>query len=146
MSAIEVKVKRLAPVPLPRYATPGSAGLDLVAALPAPLDLAPGQRARIPTGLALQMPEGWAGLVMARSGLAWRHGLALANGVGLIDADYTGEVQVLLVNAGSEPVRIQPGDRIAQLVLVPVGIARLVPVDELAPTARGEGGFGSTGL
>lgn len=132
---------------MPRYATAGAAGLDLHACLENPLTVAPAQRVRVPTGLAIQMPhQGVVGLVYARSGLAWRHGLGLPNGVGVIDSDYTGEIQVLLTNFGEEPAVIQPGDRVAQIVFAPVFVAQWAQVEELTPTERGEGGFGSTGV
>ncbi|MCL6597319.1 MAG: dUTP diphosphatase [Alicyclobacillus macrosporangiidus] len=132
---------------VPRYATAGAAGMDLHACIREPLSLAPGARVRVPTGIALQFPHaGVVGLVYARSGLAWRHGIGLPNGVGVIDSDYTGEIQVLLTNFSDVPYVIHPGDRIAQIVFAPVYIARLQEVDAFAPTARGERGFGSTGV
>lgn len=132
--------------PLPAYATPGAAGLDLRACLEEPVTLAPGERSLIPTGIAIALPSpAWVALVFARSGLASRHGIQLANGVGVIDSDYRGEIRCALQNAGREPFSVQPGDRIAQLVVMPV--ARIVwqEVDDLEPSARGAGGFGSTG-
>jgi dUTP pyrophosphatase len=132
---------------VPRYATAGAAGMDLHACIREPLTLAPGARVRVPTGIALQFPHaGVVGLVYARSGLAWRHGVGLPNGVGVIDSDYTGEIQVLLTNFSDVPFVIHPGDRIAQIVFAPVYIARLQEVDAFTPTARGERGFGSTGV
>ncbi len=147
---IRLRVKRLehgAGLELPTPASSGSAGLDLRAALPAdrPLTLSPGARARVPTGLAMQIPDGWEGQVRPRSGLAARYGLALVNAPGTIDSDYRGEVQVLLVNLGEEPVAIARGERIAQLVLAPVPEVALEEVSELAESERGGGGFGSTG-
>lgn len=133
-------------LPLPRRATPGSAGLDLCAAVAQPVTMEPGAFARIPTGFAIYLPsENYAGYVFARSGLAVRHGITLPNGVGLIDSDYTGELQVALCNLSKEPYTIQPGERIAQLVVAPVCLPRLVEVDILPSTGRGGGGFGSTG-
>ncbi len=129
----------------PTYASAGSAGADLCAALEAPLVVAPGARLVIPTGLVLEIPEGFEGQVRARSGLALKKGLALANGVGTIDADYRGEVGVLVVNLGSEPVTLSRGDRIAQLVIAPVARAVFEEASGLGETARGGGGFGSTG-
>jgi dUTP pyrophosphatase len=129
---------------VPARAHPGDAGLDL-AALDA-LELPPGGRAAVPTGLAVAIPEGYAGLVVPRSGLARRHGVTVANAPGLIDAGYRGELTVVLVNLGDAAHRIAPGDRIAQLVIVPVALATTIEVDELpASDGRGEGGFGSTG-
>ncbi len=132
-------------LPLPSYATDGAAGMDAVAAVEAPLTLAPGERAAVPTGLAMAIPPGFEVQVRPRSGLAFKHGLTVANAPGTIDADYRGEVKVLLVNLGGEPVVIERGMRIAQLVPAAVTRARLVTVDSLDDTARGQGGFGSTG-
>jgi dUTP pyrophosphatase len=119
--------------------------MDLCAHLSAPLVVPPGQRALVPTGLRLAIPEGYEGQVRPRSGLALRHGLTVLNAPGTIDADYRGEVQVLLINLGQEPVTIRPGDRIAQLVIAPVARAELV-VAKLPDTQRGSGGFGHTGV
>jgi dUTP pyrophosphatase len=144
-----VPVRRLAgagDLPLPAYATPQAAGLDLLAALDSDLALAPMERARVPTGLALELPEGYEGQVRPRSGLAARHGVTVLNAPGTIDADYRGEVQVLLVNLGAETFVITRGARIAQLVIAPVSRATLVDARALQPTARAAGGFGSTGL
>lgn len=150
---VTLKVKRITrPRPddagacAPFYATPGSAGLDLSAALERPVTILPGERAVIPTGLAVEIPSRYlVGLMFSRSGLAARHGISLANGVGVIDSDYTGEIMCVLQNNGGEPYTIYPGDRIAQLVLVPIAVADVLFVDELGTTARGDGGFGSTG-
>nr|WP_026962055.1 dUTP diphosphatase [Alicyclobacillus herbarius] len=132
---------------LPKYATDGAAGMDLHACLPSPLTVAPGQRVQVPTGIAIQLDSpSTVALIYARSGLAWRHGLALPNGVGVIDSDYTGEILVLLCNFGDSPVVIQPGDRIAQVVFAPIHRAVFQAVDVLTETARGERGFGSTGV
>jgi len=130
---------------VPRYMTAHAAGLDLCAALDAPLVLEPGQRAAVATGLAMAIPPGHEGQVRPRSGLALKHGLTVVNAPGTVDADYRGEVKVLLVNLGAEPVTIAPGDRVAQLVIAPVIQAELAEVDALDDTARGAGGFGSTG-
>ena len=130
---------------VPRYMTAHAVGLDLSAALDRPLDLAPGQRAAIPTGLAIKLPDGYEAQVRPRSGLAREHGVTLVNSPGTIDADYTGPVIVLLINHGDRAVRIEAGQRIAQMVIAPVIQAELVEVDELPATARGAGGFGSTG-
>jgi dUTP pyrophosphatase len=145
-----VRVVRLAHgkgLPLPAYQTPHSAGLDLVAAVPnaAPLTLAPNQRALVPTGLMLELPPGFEAQVRPRSGLALRHGITLLNSPGTIDADYRGEVMVLLVNLGRETFIVRRGERIAQLVVAPVTRARLVTATDLSETRRGAGGFGSTG-
>jgi dUTP pyrophosphatase len=129
----------------PDYATDGAAGADLRAALSGPLELLPGERALVPTGLTLEIPAGFQGEVRARSGLALRKGLCLANGVGTIDSDYRGEVGVILTNLGREPVTIERGERIAQLIVSPVARARFVASPLLADSFRGEGGFGSTG-
>jgi dUTP pyrophosphatase len=132
-------------LPLPAYATPGSAGVDLTAALDRPLELRPGARAAVPTGIALALPEGFEAQVRPRSGLALKHGLAVLNSPGTIDADYRGEIRVILANLGSEPVTIARGERIAQLVVAPVSRVAFERVATLPATARGEGGFGSTG-
>jgi dUTP pyrophosphatase len=134
-------------LPLPAYQSAGAAGMDLLAAVPkrTPLQLMPGARALVPTGLVLQLPPGLEAQVRPRSGLALRHGITVLNSPGTIDSDYRGEVQVLLANLGSEPFAIARGERIAQLVVARVEQARLVEVAELAPTKRGAGGFGSTG-
>ncbi|NLT58224.1 MAG: dUTP diphosphatase [Clostridiales bacterium] len=129
----------------PERATEGAAGLDLCAALAAPLRLPAGGRAIVPTGLCLAIPQGCVGLLFARSGLAARQGVTLANGVGVIDSDYRGEVGVALVNLGAQDYDIAPGDRIAQLVLMACAPAEPVRVGALGDTVRGCGGFGSTG-
>lgn len=135
-------------IPLPRYATAGSAGLDLSACIEEELVIQPGARAKIPTGIAVQMPDAsMVGLVFPRSGNAWKYGISLTNAVGVIDSDYTGEIAVLLQNLDPhEPFTVKPGDRVAQLVFVPVYQVELQEVDELSDTERGAGGFGSTGL
>ena len=141
----ELPVRRLRDdATLPVRAHPTDAGLDICAV--EGLTLSPGERAAVPTGLAVAIPPGWAGLVVPRSGFARRHGVTVANAPGLIDAGYRGELQVLLVNLGDEPVDIAPGDRVAQLVLTPTGTPTPVLVDELpASDGRGLDGFGSTG-
>jgi len=144
----EMKVVRLphaAGLTLPAYATPGAAGMDVVAAVEEELLLAPGARAAVPTGLMVAVPEGHELQVRARSGLALREGLAVLNAPGTIDSDYRGEVKVILANLGAVPVAITRGMRIAQLVLAPVVRATWEEVTALGPTARGSGGFGSTG-
>lgn len=139
-----LRVRRLDPdVPLPSYAHPGDAGLDLASA--EERVLAPGERAAVATGLAVAVPDGWVGLVHPRSGLSLRDGVTVVNAPGTVDSGYRGELKVLLVNLGDRPVEISPGERIAQLVLQRVGRARIVEVDQLDDTARGTGGFGSTG-
>jgi dUTP pyrophosphatase len=129
----------------PRYMTEAAAGMDLAAAIDAPITIGPGDRAGVGTGLAIAIPLGWEGQVRPRSGLALRHGLTVLNAPGTIDADYRGEVIVLLVNTGREVVRIEPGTRIAQLVIAPVAQAALRVVLALPASGRGAGGFGSTG-
>jgi dUTP pyrophosphatase len=130
---------------LPGYATPGSAGCDLRAAISAPRTLAPGERALVETGIALAIPDGYEGQVRMRSGLARNFGLAALNAPGTIDSDYRGEVKVIVANLGAEPVTIERGQRIAQLVIAPVARARFVPTEKLPPSSREAGGFGSTG-
>jgi dUTP pyrophosphatase len=132
-------------LPLPTYATAGAAGADLCSAEVADIRLQPGQRAAVATGLVLELPPGYEAQVRPRSGLAWRFGITLINSPGTIDSDYRGEVKVLLVNLGDQPVTIARGDRIAQLVLAPVTRAELVEVSEVNGSKRGSGGFGSTG-
>jgi dUTP pyrophosphatase len=123
----------------------GAAGLDLASAADEPITLAPGARAVVPTGLAFAIPQGFEGQVRPRSGLARKHGVTLTNAPGTIDSDYRGEVQVLVINLGDAPHVIQPGDRIAQLVIAPVVEAELEEADSLDETKRGDGGFGHTG-
>lgn len=150
MTAI-LRVRRLAHadgLPLPRYETDGAAGLDLLAANPgdAPVKLEPLARALVPTGLVLELPDCYEAQVRPRSGLALKHGLTVLNAPGTIDADYRGEVQVLLVNLGAEPVAIVRGMRIAQLVVAPVTRVEVVDTDSVNDTGRASGGFGSTGI
>ena len=141
---VRVPVRQVdAALPLPVYAREDDAGLDLYAA--DTVTLAPGARALVPTGIALAIPPGFAGFVLPRSGLALRHGVTCLNTPGLIDAGYRGEVKVLLINHGHEPVTLSRGERIAQLVVQRVERVALIPVTELEPSARGAGGFGSTG-
>ena len=140
---IDVAVRRLRPdAELPSQAYEGYAGLDLAACEPALL--APGQRALVPTGIAVEIPEGYAGFVQPRSGLAARHGIGIVNAPGLIDSGYRGEIRVVLLNTGREPFTVEIGMRIAQLVIAPVASVRLVEVDELAASERGARGFGSS--
>jgi dUTP pyrophosphatase len=133
-------------LPLPARATEGAAGLDLIAAVDETVELLPQARALIPTGVALAIPDGFEGQIRPRSGLAWKHGVTVCNAPGTIDSDYRGEVKVNLINLGHEKVTIARGDRIAQLVVAPVTRARLEAVRTLSDTARGGGGFGSTGV
>ena len=149
-SEITVKVKVLPHgegLPLPAYATVGASGCDLLAAVPedVPLVLAPGARALVPTGLALALPPGFEAQVRPRSGHAWRHGVTVLNTPGTVDADYRGEVQVLLVNLGTDPFTVSRGMRIAQMVTAPVTTARFEMAENLEVTARAASGFGSTG-
>lgn len=129
----------------PRYATEGAAGLDLAAAIDAPLRLAPGARAAVPTGIAIELPPGHEGQVRPRSGLAAKHGVTVLNAPGTIDEDYRGELAVLLVNLGSDEHVIRAGDRIAQLVVAPVRRVEVELAGALSESPRGAGGFGSTG-
>ena len=133
-------------LPLPARATPGSAGFDLHAAVEEELSLAPGERALVPTGLAIALPAGYEAQVRPRSGLALRHGIVLPNAPGTIDSDYRGELRVILMNAGDEAFTIKRGDRIAQIVVAPVVVAEFAEVSELPESERGSGGFGHTGL
>jgi dUTP pyrophosphatase len=150
MSSPQLRLRRLphgAGLPLPAYQTAHAAGLDLAAAVPAdaPVTLAPGARGLMPTGFAIALPEGFEAQVRPRSGLAVHHGVTVLNTPGTIDADYRGEIQVILINLGAEPFVVARGLRIAQLVIAPVIRATLVEADALDDTARGAGGFGSTG-
>ncbi|MDX1501026.1 MAG: dUTP diphosphatase [Thermoanaerobaculia bacterium] len=145
---VPLRVRRLAhaaSLPLPEYASAGSAGLDLRAAVGRSLTLAPGERTLVPTGLVLEIPDGWEGQVRPRSGLAVRHGISLVNTPGTIDSDYRGEVKLPVINLGAEPFTIERGARLAQLVLARVTRVRVEEVEAVTPTRRGEGGFGSTG-
>ena len=145
MSEIQVQIQRLDPdVELPQYARPGDAGLDLRAS--EDVELAPGKRAMVPTGLAIALPEGYAGFVQPRSGLAAREGLSIVNTPGLIDSGYRGELKIIAINTDDEhTIHIKRGDRIAQLVIQEVPVVHLVEVDELEASERGAAGFGSTG-
>ena len=144
---IKVAVKtRCSDLGLPARASEHAAGFDLRAAVDHPLVLAPGERALVPTGISVAIPPGYEGQIRPRSGLAIRHGIALVNAPGTIDADYRGEVQVIAINLGAEAFTIARGDRIAQLVIAPVLDVALEAVDELSETGRGSGGFGSTGV
>lgn len=145
--SLRVLVQRTGPVsvPLPRYQTEASAGMDLHAALDAEITIAPLARELVPTGIAVAIPVGYEGQVRPRSGLALKHGVTVLNAPGTVDSDYRGEVKVLLVNLGQEPFTVKPADRIAQIVFVSHERAELVPVERLEETARGGGGYGSTG-
>ena len=145
---VTVRIARLrggSDLPLPTKATEGAAGFDLHAALEGELVLEPGERALVPTGFAIAVPPGFEGHVRPRSGLALRHGMLIPNSPGTIDSDYRGELRVIVMNAGREPIRLCRGERIAQLVVTPVADARLAEVEDLDPTVRGDGGFGHTG-
>lgn len=146
---VPVRVRRLPhnqDLPLPCYATDGAAGMDLLAAVAEPVTVASGQRVLIPTGLAIALPPGYELQVRPRSGLALRNGIVLPNSPGTIDEDYRGEIQVIVLNTGNEPFRIERGTRIAQAVLAPVVRAVWQETEDLDVTARNAGGFGSTGL
>jgi dUTP pyrophosphatase len=145
LPSIKIKRLRSGRQPLPEYHSAGAAGLDLRADLEQQLELLPMERQAVPTGIAVAIPAGMEGQVRPRSGLALEHGLTLLNSPGTIDADYRGEIKVILVNLGRETVTIRPGDRIAQLVFAPIIKADLVEVEELDTTPRGAGGFGHTG-
>ena len=144
---MKILVKRVRPgALLPRYMSQLAAGMDLFACLEAPLILEPGQREAVPTGIAVALPPGWELQIRPRSGLALHHGLTLLNSPGTIDADYRGEIRVILANLGQRPFKVEPGMRIAQAILAPVARAEIEETQDLPPTQRGEGGFGHTGL
>ena len=149
---VDIELKILDPrlgdsIALPQAATSGSAGMDLRAALEQPLTLQPGESVLVPSGMAIHIGDpGWCALIVPRSGLGHKHGLVMGNLVGVIDADYQGPLMISCWNRGTQPYTIEVGDRIAQLLLVPVAQARLKVVQEFAPSQRGEGGFGSTGV
>jgi dUTP pyrophosphatase len=145
--ALTVKCRRLSPLAhLPAYATAHAAGMDLHAAVDQPVALEPGEIRLVPTGIALEIPPGCEGQVRPRSGLALKHGISIVNAPGTIDADYRGEVGVILINLGKNPYTIEPGDRIAQLVIAPVIRPRIKEAAALKATRRGAGGFGHTGV
>ena len=150
MEPIAVQVQRVRshaePLPLPRYQTDDASGMDLLADIDGEWTLQPLERRAVPTGLALALPPGFEGQVRPRSGLALRHGVTCLNSPGTIDADYRGEVQVILANLSGAPFSLRRGERIAQLILAPVVRAALVEVEVLPATTRGSGGFGSTGV
>lgn len=144
---IRVKIKKLHPqAVIPTYMTEHAAGLDLCTVIDAPVMLAPGERTLLPTGLAMEIPPGFEGQVRPRSGLALKKGVALVNSPGTIDADYRGEIGIIIINHGVEPVEILPGDRVAQLIIAPVTQAILVEADDLNDSVRSSGGFGHTGV
>lgn len=147
LSMIDVKIKYLSDKATePKYATDGSLGMDLAAALDEPVVVKPGERVAVPTGLAIQIPDGWGAFVFPRSGLSLRSGITMCNCVGVIDTDYTGELKAAVINVSDKNFTINSGDRIAQLVFLPVEKARLVSAESLDDTERGIGGFGSTGI
>lgn len=149
MDHLAIQVARLphgADLPLPSYATPGAAGLDLLAAVDEPAELAPGERRLIPTGIRIAVPPGYEAQVRPRSGLALKRGLGVPNAPGTIDSDYRGEICVIMINWSTESQVIRRGDRIAQLVVCPVAQAALIEVQELDETERADGGFGHTGV
>lgn len=147
LSMIDVKIKYLSDKATePKYATDGSLGMDLAAALDEPVVVKPGERVAVPTGLAIQIPDGWGAFVFPRSGLSLRSGITMCNCVGVIDTDYTGELKAAVINVSDKDFTINSGDRIAQLVFLPVEKARLVSAESLDDTERGIGGFGSTGI
>jgi dUTP pyrophosphatase len=144
---VAVRFKKLHPLAqIPQYQTSGAAGCDAIACLEAPIEIAPGAREALPTGLAMAIPLGYEIQVRPRSGLAWKKGLTVVNAPGTIDSDYRGEVKILVINLGSEVVSIAPGDRIAQLVLQKVDQIEWEQAESLDDTHRGVGGFGSTGI
>ena len=148
MTPLQVPLQRLPhgrDLPLPRYASEDAAGLDLLAAVIEPIELEPGARMLIPTGISIALPRGYEAQVRPRSGLALKHGIGLLNSPGTIDADYRGEIGVILINLGDAPFAIARGDRIAQLVVAPVTRLAWVEGENLPGSARGKGGFGSTG-
>jgi len=147
MDKIEIKVKKVRDTlkEIPQRATPGSAGFDLSAAIDKSVAIAPFERVLMPTGIAIELPKGYAAFCFARSGLATKHGLSLANGVGVIDSDYRGEIMVGLINLSDKAYAVEPGERIAQMVVLRTCDAFMIEADELGDTDRGGGGFGSTG-
>ena len=143
---MKIKIVNKSNHPLPKYATPGSAGMDLRANIDAPIALAPGERKLIPTGIYIALPVGYEAQIRPRSGLALKHGIGLANMLGTVDSDYRADVGVILINLGQEDFVVNDGDRIAQLVIAKYEIAEWEVVDELDKTERGEGGYGHTGV
>lgn len=145
MDPVTVKIINHSPYPLPEYATPSSAGLDLKAYITEPITLAPLERCAIPTGIQIALPEGYEAQIRPRSGLALKHGITLMNTPGTIDADYRGEIAAIVANLSSQPYTIEPGERICQMVIARYSQVTWVEVTELSDTSRGQGGFGSTG-
>lgn len=143
---MKIKVVKKNPFKLPEYETKGSAGVDLQAYVESPMTLKPMERALVPTGLFIELPEGYEAQIRARSGLAIKHGISLVNGIGTIDSDYRGEIKVILINLGSEDFIIDNGDRIAQMVIIKHEKAEFDLVEDLKETERGAGGFGHTGV
>lgn len=146
MQQVKIKIVNISENQIPEYATPGSSGLDLRANLAVPVTLKPMERSMIPTGLFLEIPEGYEVQVRPRSGLALKHGITCLNSPGTVDSDYRGEIKIILINLSTEEHIINNGDRIAQMVICKVEAALLQPVPQLEPTLRGEGGFGHSGL
>jgi len=147
MAAVTLKISRVDPqVHLPQYESEGAAGMDIRAFIPGDLPIPPMGRAKVPTGLSIEIPEGFEGQVRPRSGLAIRSGVTVLNSPGTIDSDYRGGVEVILANFGTETFTVKNGDRIAQLVIAPVSRAEIAETSQLTGTARGSGGFGSTGV
>jgi dUTP pyrophosphatase len=149
MEPVKIQIKRLRkdrPIHMPQYMTEGSSGMDLFASLEEEVTLIPGERKLVPTGISVAIPEGFEGQIRPRSGLAIQKGIGIVNGPGTIDADYRGEIGVLLINLGKEPFTISNGERIAQMVISPVFRAILEEVDDLPSTGRQGGGFGHTGI
>lgn len=145
MPAIEIRIINTSSNPLPEYATPGSSGMDLRASLMSPIKMTPLERKLVPTGLFLEIPEGYEAQVRPRSGLAIKQGITCLNTPGTIDSDYRGEIKIILINLSGEEQVIHPGDRIAQLVIQRVEKANWLPAEEISITTRNEGGFGHTG-
>ena len=143
---MKIKIVNKSKHPLPEYATPGSAGMDLRANIDAPITLAPGERKLIPTGIYIALPVGYEAQVRPRSGLALKHGIGLANMLGTVDADFRGEIGVILINLGQEDFVVNDGERIAQMVIAKHETAEWDVVEELDETERGEGGYGHTGV
>jgi len=141
-----IRLESAKELPLPSYATAASAGMDLRSASMEPIVLSPGQRGLVPTGLIVEIPDGFEGQVRPRSGLALKNGISLVNTPGTIDSDYRGELKVIMINLGEDHFMVNYGDRIAQLVIAPVVQAQIVEVDQISESERGDGGFGSTGV